>query len=142
MYAFVGLIMLVGIVKKNRSDDRFAIEAQRKEGNPPPRLSTRPPDRFRAVMMTTVRALMGSSADRRLSFSARAGTAPSARTAVVERIGVSQFLTLYITPRDLPLLERFQELAHRRETQVTKLRAATRRSLRRSRRGPPSAATG
>ena len=61
LYAFVGLIMLIGIVKKNAiMMIDFALEAQRKEGKAPRRPYTRVPVRFRPIMMTTMAALMGT----------------------------------------------------------------------------------
>jgi HAE1 family hydrophobic/amphiphilic exporter-1 len=62
MYAFVGIIMLVGIVKKNAiMMIDFAIEAQRKEGKPAPdAIYQACLIRFRPIMMTTFAALMGS----------------------------------------------------------------------------------
>ena len=62
MYAFVGIIMLVGIVKKNAiMMIDFAIEAQRKESKPPEEAIFQAcMTRFRPIMMTTMAALMGS----------------------------------------------------------------------------------
>src|SRR5438067_5517365 len=62
MYAFVGIIMLVGIVKKNAiMMIDFAIEAQRKEGMPAEQaIHQAGIIRFRPIMMTTMAALMGS----------------------------------------------------------------------------------
>src|SRR5207244_3102624 len=62
MYAFVGIIMLVGIVKKNAiMMIDFAIEAQRKDGLPPEQAIYQAGlIRFRPIMMTTMAALMGS----------------------------------------------------------------------------------
>ncbi len=62
MYAFVGIIMLVGIVKKNAiMMIDFAIEAQRKEGKSPhDAIYEACMTRFRPIMMTTMAALMGS----------------------------------------------------------------------------------
>ena len=62
MYAFVGIIMLVGIVKKNAiMMIDFAIEAQRKEGMAPEEaIYEAGIVRFRPIMMTTMAALMGS----------------------------------------------------------------------------------
>ena len=62
MYGFVGLIMLIGIVKKNAiMMIDFAIEAQRKEGKPPEEaIFEACLTRFRPIMMTTMAALMGT----------------------------------------------------------------------------------
>ena len=62
VFAFVGIILLIGIVKKNAiMMVDFALEAERKEGKPPEEAIVEAAHvRFRPIMMTTVAALVGT----------------------------------------------------------------------------------
>jgi len=110
LYGFVGVIMLIGIVKKNAiMMIDFAIAAQRREGK-------RPLDaiyegcliRFRPIMMTTMAALMGTLPIA-LGFGAGAQSRRPLGLAVVGGLVVSQFITLYITPVYYTYLDAFQK---------------------------------
>ena len=125
LYAMVGVIMLVGLVKKNGiMMVDFAVEAQRKEGKTPEdAIHEACVVRFRPIMMTTMAALVGT-----LPIAVGYGAGGEVRQplglAVVGGLLVSQFLTLYITPVYYVYIEKARQLLGSRKARQAAVESA------------------
>jgi hydrophobic/amphiphilic exporter-1 (mainly G- bacteria), HAE1 family len=114
VYAFVGIIMLIGLVKKNGiMMIDFALDAQRGEGkSPQDAIVEACVIRFRPIMMTTMAALMGT-----LPIAIGLGAGSESRRplglAVVGGLLFSQFLTLFVTPVFYIYMDGFQRRLRR-----------------------------
>jgi HAE1 family hydrophobic/amphiphilic exporter-1 len=116
IYSFVGIIMLIGIVKKNAiMMIDFALETMRERGTPAAEAIVEAClVRFRPIMMTTMSALVGT-----LPIALGLGAGGEARRpmglAVVGGLVVSQLLTLFITPVFFTYMERFRSSGKKRK---------------------------
>jgi HAE1 family hydrophobic/amphiphilic exporter-1 len=111
IYAFVGVIMLVGLVKKNGiMMIDFALEAQKADARrtPAEAIYEACVVRFRPIMMTTFAALMGTLPIA-LGYGAGAESRRPLGLAVVGGLVFSQMLTLYVTPVFYTYMEAVRE---------------------------------
>ncbi len=120
LYAFVGIIMLVGLVKKNGiMMVDFAIEAQRAGKTPLEAIHEACLIRFRPIMMTTMAALMGT-VPIALGFGAGAESRRPLGLAVVGGLLFSQLLTLFVTPVFYLYMEALREKLSRRRPRAAR----------------------
>ncbi|MGA7786385.1 MAG: efflux RND transporter permease subunit, partial [Candidatus Acidiferrales bacterium] len=114
LFGFVGIIMLIGIVKKNAiMMIDFALEAQRTQGKPAAEaIYEGCLVRFRPIMMTTMAALMGTLPIA-LGFGAGGDSRQPLGLSVVGGLLFSQVVTLYLTPVFYIYMEKLQGFSGR-----------------------------
>lgn len=113
LYSYVGLLMLIGVVKKNAiMMIDFALDAKREGQDAQTAILKACSIRFRPIMMTTIAALVGT-----LPIALGLGAGAEARQplglCVVGGLLFSQLITLYVTPVFFGYLDRFQDWAAR-----------------------------
>ena len=119
LIALIGIILLIGIVKKNAiMMIDFALDAEREEGKTPEEsIYQACLLRFRPIMMTTMAALLGA-----LPLAVQEGTGAELRKplgiTIVGGLLVSQFLTLYTTPVIYLYMDRIGKFLSRRRDKV------------------------
>jgi len=115
VFSFVGIILLVGLVKKNGiMMVDFALQLQREQNLPPAEAIVEASIiRFRPIMMTTMAAIFAT-----LPLALGTGTGSEMRqplgVAVVGGLVFSQLLTLYVTPTFYVTMERFARALQKR----------------------------
>src|SRR5213079_124530 len=119
IYAFVGMIMLIGIVEKNAiMQIDFALEAERAGKTPEAAIYQGCLIRFRPIMMTTMAALLGA-----VPIAVGYGAGGEARQplglVVVGGLIFSQLVTLYLTPVFYTYMASFQGWLNRKKRPVT-----------------------
>jgi len=119
IYSFVGLMMLIGIVKKNAiMQIDFALEAERKEGKTPlEAIYEGCLIRFRPIMMTTMAAMLGA-VPVALGYGAGGESRRPLGLAVVGGLMFSQLITLYLTPVVYTYMASVLEWGNRRNRQT------------------------
>jgi hydrophobic/amphiphilic exporter-1 (mainly G- bacteria), HAE1 family len=124
IYAFVGMIMLIGIVEKNAiMQIDFALEAERSGMPPEKAIYQGCLIRFRPIMMTTMAALLGA-VPIALGYGAGGEARQPLGMVVVGGLIISQLVTLYLTPVIYTYMATFQTWL-KRGTAVQTLAPAT-----------------
>jgi HAE1 family hydrophobic/amphiphilic exporter-1 len=123
IYAFVGVILLIGLVKKNGiMMVDFAIGARRAGKSPEEAISEACTVRFRPIMMTTMAALMGTLPIA-LGLGAGAESRQPLGLAVVGGLLFSQMITLFVTPVFYVYMEALRERLYAKKVETRRLAA-------------------
>jgi HAE1 family hydrophobic/amphiphilic exporter-1 len=125
IYAFVGLIMLIGIVEKNAiMQIDFALDAERHQGfSPMKAIYEGCLIRFRPIMMTTMAALLGA-VPIAIGYGAGGEARQPLGLVVVGGLIFSQLVTLYLTPVFYTYMAALQEWLQKRRKKVKALEPA------------------
>jgi HAE1 family hydrophobic/amphiphilic exporter-1 len=125
IYAFVGLIMLIGIVEKNAiMQIDFALEAEREQGlRPLQAIYQGCLIRFRPIMMTTMAAMLGA-VPIALGYGAGGEARRPLGLVVVGGLLFSQLVTLYLTPVFYTYMAALQEFMQSRKARKKMLKEA------------------
>jgi HAE1 family hydrophobic/amphiphilic exporter-1 len=117
IFSFVGIILLIGLVKKNGiMMVDFALQVQREQGmSPKDAIVEACSVRFRPIMMTTMAAIF-ATLPIAVGYGAGAETRQPLGIAVVGGLVFSQFLTLYVTPVFYVTLDRLSQYFNSRKS--------------------------
>jgi HAE1 family hydrophobic/amphiphilic exporter-1 len=109
LYSYIGMFMLIGIVKKNGiMMVDFAVEQRRIGKTPIEAVHEASVERFRPIIMTTLAALMGA-VPIALAFGADGASRRPLGLILVGGLVVSQLITLYVTPALYLYMESLEE---------------------------------
>jgi HAE1 family hydrophobic/amphiphilic exporter-1 len=129
LYSYIGMFMLIGIVKKNGiMMVDFAVEQRRAGKTPVEAVHEASVERFRPIIMTTLAALMGAIPIA-LGFGADGASRRPLGLILVGGLIVSQLITLYVTPALYLYMESLQERLNELYDKLTKSRQGKKRDL-------------